>query len=376
MKTFDRYIGRQVLFATLFGVFVLSFVLVLGNIFKRLMTELDKHPDLGWGFVCDFILNILPFSLIFTVPWGLLTAILLTFGRLSADNELTSLRMAGLSLPRICVPVFAVSLAAAALSFWINVEVAPMSKTRISQMFFKLIAENPGAMFLEDEVANTFPGYSVYTLKRDLIDATTKRYSVKNLVLVKLNSRRQPDIFIQSADAEIGFDAGNMESLFLQLREAHLEKADGDDAKSFFDHDLVRPGEATLQLSLERLRDQERKEKPTYLPSRELVKVIRAEQRPDKKALLRTELHKRYSLSLACIAFCLIGVPLGVTAQRRETSVGFALSMVIAIAYFLGIVIAEVFHENPGAYPHILMWLPNMVFIPLGLFLFWRLSRK
>lgn len=376
MKTFDRYIGRQVLFATLFGIFVLSFVLVLGNIFKKLMTALDKYPDLGWGFVFEFIANILPFSLIFTIPWGLLTAILLTFGRLSADNELTSLRMAGLSLPRICVPVFAISLAAAAVSFWINVEVAPMSKARISQIFFKIATENPGAMFVEDEVVNTLPGYSVYTLKRDLLDSDTGRYSIKNLVLIKLNARRQPDLFIQAGQAQIGFDAGNLETLFLQLNQAHLEKADGDDARSFFSHSLVRPGEATLQLSLERLRDQERKEKPSYLPSRELVKVIDGEQRPEKRSLLLTELHKRYSLSLACIAFCLIGVPLGVTAQRRETSIGFALSMVIAVAYFLFIVIAEVFHEDPGAFPHVLVWLPNIVFIPMGLILFYRLSRK
>lgn len=376
MKTFDRYIGRQVLFATLFGIFVLSFVLVLGNIFKKLMTTLDKYPDLGWSFVLEFILNILPFSLIFTIPWGLLTAILLTFGRLSADNELTSLRMAGLSLPRICVPVFAISLVATAISFWINVEVAPASKSRLSQIFFRIATENPGAMFVEDEVVNTLPGYSVYTLKRDLIDPSTGHYAIKNLVLIKLNSRRQPDIFIQSAQAEIGFDAGNVETLFLQLTHAHLEKTEGDDSKSFFRHSAVRPGQATLQLSLERLRDQERKDKPSYLPSRELTKVAAAEQRPGKKALLVTELHKRYSLSFACLAFCLIGVPLGVTAQRRETSIGFALSMVIAVAYFLGIVIAEVFRDNPQAYPHVLVWMPNIVFIPLGLYLFWRLSRK
>lgn len=376
MKTFDRYIGRQVLFATLFGIFVLSFVLVLGNVFKKLMTVLEKYPDLGWGFVFEFIVNILPFSLIFTVPWGLLTAILLTFGKLSADNELTSLRMAGLSLPRICAPVFAIGLAAMAFSCWINVEVAPASKARISQMFFKIATENPGAMFVEDEVVNTLPGYSVYTLKRDLLDASTGSYEMKNLVLIKLNSHRQPDIFIQSAQAQIGFDAGNFETLFLQLTNAHLEKTEGEDTKSFFKHNLVQPGQATLQLSLERLRDQERKDKPSFYSSRELMKQIDAEERKDKKALLRTELHKRYSLSLACIAFCLIGVPLGVTAQRRETSIGFALSMVIAVVYFLGIVIAEVFRDNPHAYPHVLVWLPNIVFIPLGIFLFWRLSRR
>ena len=54
-------------------------------------------------YLLTFIAYVLPFSLIFTIPWGLLTAILLVFGRLSADNELIALRSNGVSIGRICV---------------------------------------------------------------------------------------------------------------------------------------------------------------------------------------------------------------------------------------------------------------------------------
>ena len=79
---------------------------------------------------------------------------------------------------------------------------------------------------------------------------------------------------------------------------------------------------------------------------------------------------------MACLTFVLIGIPLGVTAQRRETSVGFLLSLVIAIVYFLFIIIADPFRDKPDAMPHLLMWLPNVIFITLGMVLFIRLSRK
>ena len=52
-----------------------------------------------------FIAYVLPFSLIFTIPWGLLTAILLVYGRLSADNELIALRANGVSVTRVSVPL-------------------------------------------------------------------------------------------------------------------------------------------------------------------------------------------------------------------------------------------------------------------------------
>ena len=96
----------------------------------------------------------------------------------------------------------------------------------------------------------------------------------------------------------------------------------------------------------------------------------------EKRSALRTEIHKRYSFSLACMTFGLIGIPLGITAQRRETSIGFALSLMVACGYFTFIIFADSFRDKPEAYPHLLMWLPNVVFMALGLWMFRRLSSK
>lgn len=90
--------------------------------------------------------------------------------------------------------------------------------------------------------------------------------------------------------------------------------------------------------------------------------------------MIKTEINKRYSFSLACFTFALIGIPLGVTAQRRETSVGFAISMVIAVVYFLFIIIADTMKDKPAA--QYLMWLPNIVFMSFGLWLFLRLCKR
>ena len=82
------------------GVAVLSLVFVFGNLFKKVF-ELLVDKDLPLGALLKFMAYILPFSLTFTIPWGFLTAVLLVFGRLSADNELVSFRMAGMSMARI-----------------------------------------------------------------------------------------------------------------------------------------------------------------------------------------------------------------------------------------------------------------------------------
>ncbi len=376
LKIFDRYIGKQVLFSILAATLVLSVVLVLGNLFKKLIGVLSQHPELGWGFVVEFAANVLPFSLIFTIPWAFLTSVLLIFGRLSADNELTSLRMAGLSMPRICAPVFALSLLMTSITFWMNVEVSPKSQAKIAQIFFELATENPGAMFVNDEVVNTLPGYALYTTTRELIDEESGRYRMENLQLVKLNDRKRPEMFVQANGAIIGFEPGNNDDLFLELTDAHIEKSSSVDSQKFNEAQMVQPGEAMLQLSLAELKEKHRKERPSYMTVAELNREIRGEKEdPKRRSSLRTEFHKRFSLSMACITFTFIGIPLGVTAQRRETSVGFALSLIIAISYFLFIVIAEMFHADPGSFPHLLMWTPNVIFLALGLALFWRLCR-
>src|ERR671938_1994533 len=104
MKLIDRFISRELLVNVFFAIAVLSLVLVVGNIYRKLLPLLVNH-DVPVEYLLSFIAYVLPLSLLFTIPWGLLTAILLVFGRLSADNELIALRANGVSVPRVCVPL-------------------------------------------------------------------------------------------------------------------------------------------------------------------------------------------------------------------------------------------------------------------------------
>jgi lipopolysaccharide export system permease protein len=88
------------------------------------------------------------------------------------------------------------------------------------------------------------------------------------------------------------------------------------------------------------------------------------------------ELNKRFSTSLSCIAFALIAIPLGITTHRKETSVGFALSLVVAFSYFFFILMADTFRGKAEAYPQLLIWVPNLVFFTLGAWLFARLAKR
>ena len=107
MRISDRYIGKQVLLGTLYAVVVLGIVLVLGNLFQQIRPLLvDQKAPLS--LVLRFVMAVLPLSLMYTVPWGFLSAVLLVFGKLSSNQEITSFRVAGMSLARLSAPVFVI----------------------------------------------------------------------------------------------------------------------------------------------------------------------------------------------------------------------------------------------------------------------------
>jgi len=88
------------------------------------------------------------------------------------------------------------------------------------------------------------------------------------------------------------------------------------------------------------------------------------------------ELNKRYSNALATLAFALLAVPLAITAQRKETSVGFAISLAIGLSYYLFFFLADMARSRPKWHPELLVWVPNLIFLIIGAVRFRRLAAR
>src|SRR4029079_6432389 len=146
MKLIGRFVSRELLVNVSFAIAVLSLVLVVGNIFSKLLPLLVNH-DVPMEFLITFIAYVLPFSLIFTIPWGLFTAILLVFGRVSAATELIALRASGVSVTRVSLPLAGIALICTVICLWLNVKVAPAAQERLRSTIFDLATRNPMALF-------------------------------------------------------------------------------------------------------------------------------------------------------------------------------------------------------------------------------------
>jgi lipopolysaccharide export LptBFGC system permease protein LptF len=89
-----------------------------------------------------------------------------------------------------------------------------------------------------------------------------------------------------------------------------------------------------------------------------------------QKVAFRAEITKRYSFSMACLAFAFIAVPLGLKSRRKDTSGGLIISLLIGAAYFLFTVLSDKFDTDAGA--AFALWAPNIFCVLLGLWLFRR----
>jgi len=368
VKIIDRYISGQILTTVIWTVCMLSLMLVVANAMRQLLELLMTH-GLPLSYILSFIGDLLPFSMIYSIPWGLLLAVLLVFGKLSSENELVALRANGIGIIRICTPVFLITLGCLALCLWINLYVAPECERRFKELAFKLASTEPLALFGSDEVIDAFPNRKIYVGRKN---GTT----LEDLHIYEMNAQQVPVRVIYAKRGTLEVDKEN-QRILLRIFDARYEDRDESDVNDLRRmHYGISVQEGVFPISLQELITKAHSsQRPTELTLSHLQQAM--EQKEGKQlTILRTELSKRFSNSLAVITFVLIGIPLAITAHRRETSIGIAISICVAFTYFIFIVVADNVKGNASLHPEILVWLPNFIYLTLGGTLFYRLARR
>ncbi len=84
----------------------------------------------------------------------------------------------------------------------------------------------------------------------------------------------------------------------------------------------------------------------------------------------------KFNIALAVFSLALIGVPLGIKVSRRETSANFGVALLLTLGYYLLTVAVKSLDRHPEYRPDLLIWVPNLLIIGLGVWLFTRIEKK
>ncbi|MES2923633.1 MAG: LptF/LptG family permease [Verrucomicrobiota bacterium] len=370
MRISDRYIGRQVLSGTLYAVLVLGLVLVLGNLFKQIQPLLvDQKAPLG--LVIRFVINVLPLSLMYTVPWGFLSAVLMIFGRLSSNHEITSFRVAGVSLVRLAAPVFVIGAGLSMLSLWLNVNVVPQARASIWQLVYEQAKRDPGSLLKPGVVQGDFKGDGEEVQKLLIEGKTGDWLEGFHFYSLSKDKDKPGDVtYVHAARAALLPDPEpGKKQLRVKLEDAYFETRNekGEVEMMVFAHEAE-----PLVIDLKN----PKKPKPNSMSNEQIRREIANDptMSEDKKGKMEREIATRYAFSVACFAFAFVAVPLGLQTRRRDSSGGLVYSLLIGTGYFLITMLAEEF--KPQSLATLVLWAPNALCVLLGVFLFWRARFK
>jgi lipopolysaccharide export system permease protein len=362
-----NYLYKEIILLTTAIIGVLTFLLVSLNLFK--VVEMILYTDLPLWLTIKFVALLVPFVLTLAIPAGLLAATLIVFGRMSSDRELLALKASGIGLVPIVAPVIMLAVGFSLVNYWLVAYVTPECRKETSGMMHEMVTNNPLSLFTPEVVIDKIPGSRIFFRSR-----TAAELHDVFLWTLDDNGRLLRSIRADSARVDLDIEHQQLVMTLFNEREEQYP-ANGNFAQ-------VQPGARAEQLPLgfslssfyERV---QRKLSWMTLPEIEQV-IVAMENGPtgELASPYLTEFQGRVSFSIACFTFVLIGIPLAIQTQRRETSFGIIMAVVIVGVYFVLGAIGKGLKMRAGLYPELIIWAPNIIFQAVGIWLFYRANRK
>jgi len=212
MKTLHRYLLKEVLATLALTVCIFTAVLLMGNAMKEVLALVVKGQASLWGVTKAFAL-LVPFVVSFSLPMGLLTAMLLVFGRFSADQELIAARAGGISLVSLVIPVILFSILISGFSAWINLQIAPQCRTAYKELVYNMAKTNPAALLTENTFVTEVPDHVIYIDQLDQNKTDPNQWTMQNILLNRIENGE----LIQrtrAARGEVGYDEKTKQFMF------------------------------------------------------------------------------------------------------------------------------------------------------------------
>jgi lipopolysaccharide export system permease protein len=171
VRILSRYLLRQHLPPLAFALGGLTTFLLVQQIAKRLGDLVGK--GLPWGVIVEVFVLSIPFIVAMTLPMAALVAVLYTFTRLGADNEITAMKAGGVSLARLVAPVLGGAAALSLVALLWNDQVLPRANHRLRTLLMDITRKKPSFSLKEEVINEVLPGQ--FFLRAARIDPVTNR---------------------------------------------------------------------------------------------------------------------------------------------------------------------------------------------------------
>ncbi|MHB9038926.1 MAG: LptF/LptG family permease [Armatimonadota bacterium] len=359
MKTLDKYVAREMIVPFVAG-FAVVLILLVGNIIYNsidlIVSRIQQWPDLLY-----YILLQTPYWVMLALPAGTLFGCTLAVSRLARDSEITMMRMAGISVRRIFLPVFIVGALTSIVAFvfqekvtvWTQRESVKVLKRiylapgpipvqanvffRAEQYYFYVnrVERNRGRVMLGDLMIYEPPigsGFPTLTTAKSAVEENHVWY-LKDGTVYRVGQNGDPELI------------GHFKRMKLDLRRAMTE---------YFAQEQKVP-EA---MSISELKG-------------EMTKLRESGQKSDSYQL---EYGYKLAIPLSSLVILLCVAPLSLRFGKGGGFMGVLIGIVVLFFYWNVILFSRVLGKTGGLPPGLAGWSEVIIFTVLGIYLIWKVE--
>lgn len=420
-----RYILREHLSPFLYALFVITFLFIMDFLIEMIDSILSKGLDPG--IVLEiFILN-MAWIFALSIPMAVLVATLMAYGRLSSDNEIVAMKSAGVHLFRLILPALLAAGIVAGGLIYFNNDVLPEANHRASMLYLDISRKKPAAFIQEGFLIDDFKGYkiiigSIHPKTGEMKDIRIYQEGTEENTLTF--ARRGRLEYINGGEVirfvlldgeshrEDAKNKGNYFRVAFERQEVYIDNVDDSFKRSKEKTRGDREMSAAMMMAeIRRYRGEQEAER------RELARSAGADRRPaarvdgaaaekeldyawagpavharvlmEEERRLRNivrrkntiqsreqavhrylvEVHKKYSIPVACVIFVLVGAPLGIMARASGMAMGATYSIAFFLIYWVCLIGGESLADRMVIKPWLAMWGPNLLIGLLGIWL-------
>ncbi len=403
------------------SLFILIFVLLSNFILKNMDKFLGK--GLSIGVVFKFLIYNSAWIISLAIPMAVLITVLMTFGRLSSDNEITAFKASGISFNKLIFPALIFGVLVFSIITPFNLWILPEMNHNVRKLSLEISRNRPDVEFNE-QLLNNLADKTIYlgdrksnTAFNDVIifDKAQKNHTTiiseygtfeslqdgiiinlhKGSIHENLENTEYRKTYFDTYKIAIPFDKiefNRNNNLTRQERELNIHSLINKIQFYKDKNEIVKDDISNSTIKIDSLKQQ-----LSYLESSKkldllLINKVKTQlnnskniRSNNKKLFLSyikqinkysVELHKKFSIPIACFIFILLGTPLGIMSRNRNMSVSISISIIFFIIYWSFLILGEDLADRGRLNPAISMWAPNIFLGLLSYYLYRIISRE
>ena len=364
IKIIDGYIIKEL--AKIFFITVASLTTVLYLDKFLFMAEMIVNRGVSVVEMLRIMLYISPSFLALTVPISVLVASVATFNQFSASNEWTAMKTCHLSFLQTMRPVLIFSVFTYLLAGSIMIYALPWGNLAYKQLIYDIIKNRVNIEIKPNVFNYDLKNLVIFVKGQDgpfrltdvfIADSTQSKLpriitANQALILPKLGSLKLQLELKNGTIHELGATQNEYQTINFDMYELNLNLPNTDRLER---EAMLGNRELSISQLLQQIKDFKIKGLPT-----DATKV---------------ELSKKFAIPFTCLLFGLLGAPLGIHSSRSGKSGSFAISVLIILLYYIGLIFVQNMGKVGKIEPYSSVWIPNFIVLGVIIYTSYRMQK-